>query len=511
MDIYVTYFPLQIVITLFCFVFLFLAYEKPAQTALLFPALLPFYLVKLFVHPQSLFNFSSYFTPPYSETPVIRPDSFSIIPINLLEILIVLFLIVNLSTIFRSIKSFLETSLGKYFLTSIAILLISVLISTVYAMNLRVALGAAKSWLFLPILLFFSIVPYLKSPEFRQKFLYSWLISGGIICVGSVVFLIENTLTYDGRLAGIFLSPNHLSMALVPGILAMLVLVFRKNQEFTFSLFKNVNYRIWSVALFLLLALTLTYMTYSYGTWIGLFAASIFLLIISGPSGSKLKLKSVATSIIALVLLATTQLNNPKLAHILNGDYYSSLHSRIMIWNSALSISKDNWITGIGVDNFQQAYLDYAKNFTEPYIEWSAPQPHNIFLAFSTQLGLIGLLGFISILFLTLKISLAQKSQKPRSGKIPDSTSRSEAKEELAFQLKFDIKLWKFIKNWALRFRNLDPLSLWALAYLVYFLVHGLIDTPYFKNDLAIIFWLTLAALWSSRLNHTTGYESRDK
>ena len=44
-----------------------------------------------------------------------------------------------------------------------------------------------------------------------------------------------------------------------------------------------------------------------------------------------------------------------------------------------------------------------------------------------------------------------------------------------------------------------DPLTLWAFAYLIYTIIHGLIDTPYFKNDLAIVFWLALAAIWASQ------------
>jgi len=42
--------------------------------------------------------------------------------------------------------------------------------------------------------------------------------------------------------------------------------------------------------------------------------------------------------------------------------------------------------------------------------------------------------------------------------------------------------LWRFWKN---------P-YLWFIAPLFALLVHGLIDTPYFKNDLSLIFWFLI-------------------
>jgi len=470
MEIYLTSPPLQLLAVILILFSTILSYFRPRFIVLLIPIVLPLYLVKIYFRPQAIFNFQSYFSPEFSQTPVIRPDLGShnlIFPTNLLEILLIFFLLLNIPLIIRGFKLVYQKYPGKYFLISLFTLIMAVITSTIYAINLRVALGAAKSWFFLPILLFFALLPLLKDREFRQKLLYSFVISGAVIIFMNVLYFFENTFTYDGRLSGIFLSPNHLAMALIPGILASIMLIKEQGlfSSESFKLLPNVHYKYHlSLAGLLLLELYFLYKTYSYGAWLALVAA--FLLIAVGVKNLANKWPYYLIALAYLVFAGVSQLGNPKLQHLVNGDYYSSLHSRLMIWDSALLISRDHWLAGIGADNFQQAYLDYQKRFTEPYLEWSAPQPHNVFLAFQTQLGTLGLLAFISLLILTFKSSYGVKK---------------------------------------------DPLTLWALAYLAYFVFHGLVDTPYMKNDLAILFWLALAACWTGKSTRITDYASPSK
>jgi len=135
-----------------------------------------------------------------------------------------------------------------------------------------------------------------------------------------------------------------------------------------------------------------------------------------------------------------------KFNQITNLDERSSFHSRLMIWNTSVEIIKDNPLFGIGPGTFQDVYLSYSEKFDEPYLEWAVPQPHNIFLAFYLQTGMIGFVGFILILF------------------------------------------WFFYgcRNEAL------PRLYWQIinVLMIYILVHGLVDTTYWKNDLALMFWL---------------------
>ena len=127
----------------------------------------------------------------------------------------------------------------------------------------------------------------------------------------------------------------------------------------------------------------------------------------------------------------------------------SSLASRLAIWKSAGLMAEKNPLFGIGPGNFQEKYLEYQKYFP-PYLEWSAPQPHNIFLAFWLESGLVGLIGFIILLVYFFR----------------------------------DNK--KAIEN------NLD-LGILFLAIMIYVLIHGLVDTTYWRNDLAVVFWVVAA------------------
>jgi O-antigen ligase len=125
----------------------------------------------------------------------------------------------------------------------------------------------------------------------------------------------------------------------------------------------------------------------------------------------------------------------------------SSSMSRMMIWSAALKIGWDNPIIGIGPGRFQEKYLEYQKYFP-PYLEWAVPQPHNLWLAIWLQLGILGVVGFGWLLVTWLK-EFADKKDK----------------------------------------KEIDYMY---LGIMLSILIHGMVDTPYFKNDLAIIFWLII-------------------
>jgi len=147
-------------------------------------------------------------------------------------------------------------------------------------------------------------------------------------------------------------------------------------------------------------------------------------------------------------------------------------------------------------------------------------------------LGIIGLIAFILIVILSftrifvipvqggLPARLAEADG--RTPPKPLATEREAQAGRQGIQEKNSLKIgiWKFIGNWDLRFGNLknklsklDSLSLWAFAYLVYIILHGLIDTPYMKNDLAILFWLALAVIWGVKLTkeRSKKYVTMDK
>ena len=121
------------------------------------------------------------------------------------------------------------------------------------------------------------------------------------------------------------------------------------------------------------------------------------------------------------------------------------------------NLLKDNFLLGIGPGMFQDYYQLYKLESPSDGIDWSVPYPHNTFLAFFIQNGLIGGIGFLLLLFWYVKsVFEIFKSEQ---------------------------------KKYAVLFG----------AFLVYFLVHGMADTLYWKNDLSLMFFVFISALFLAK------------
>jgi len=168
------------------------------------------------------------------------------------------------------------------------------------------------------------------------------------------------------------------------------------------------------------------------------------------------------------------------------------LQSKIMLRDLDGQIRRQQWaetrkmlaggriITGAGLANYQMAVAPYHQEgiFVRDYNDsdfqrkvvfnadyrrrvWQPLEiylyPHNIFLNFWSELGLAGMLLFLWIIVKYFIISL--KSVK---------SIKSERERALILGL--------------------------ACAMIV-IVVHGLVDAPYFKNDLAVLFWVLVGMM----------------
>ncbi len=127
-------------------------------------------------------------------------------------------------------------------------------------------------------------------------------------------------------------------------------------------------------------------------------------------------------------------------------------HNRLVIWGytwNYLVESPKNFVFGAGIaqwfERVQKPVNDFKK--IEPLI-----YPHNIFLNFWSEIGLFGVVSFVGLYAWMLKISFRFYSKE------------------------------KFI-------------AVALFSALVIFLVHGLVDVPYFKNDLSFLWWLLVATI----------------
>jgi O-antigen ligase len=151
-------------------------------------------------------------------------------------------------------------------------------------------------------------------------------------------------------------------------------------------------------------------------------------------------------------------------------------------------------ISGAGLSNYQKSVKPYHQEgiFIKDYNDskwlnkvmfnnefrkksWQPLEiylyPHNIFLNFWVELGLLGLVVYLII------------------------------------TIKFFSKLLILLKK---KYTN-KLLNLGLLASMTTIIVHGLVDVPYFKNDLSILFWLLLSLLSINIIKHNNGKNAADK
>jgi O-antigen ligase len=205
----------------------------------------------------------------------------------------------------------------------------------------------------------------------------------------------------------------------------------------------RTNIRLFLYFVFCILFLVVLFFTKSFGALLGVLVAGGFWLVVYLYNKNKQKLLlGVIFAIFALIVIV----GSIKISSI---EGSKSFDARFVIWSQAINVFVEHPLTGIGPGTFE-AYFP-------PYPKWGVPQPHNIFLAFLIQTGLIGFIGFILILiwFFSRILKTGHCLPAGRQG------------------------------HW----------DLVILALMMYILAHGLVDTTYWKNDLSVVFWIIVGLM----------------
>lgn len=356
--------------------------------------------------------------------------TFLSLPTNALEIMALFSIILFFISQKKPIQQLNQSPLRPAFF-AISILFIGLILSFLLSGPTLPGLGIIKGWFIMPLFFSFFLASKAKGDNFRTKTILVLYLSILTIALISTYYLLNDALTYDGRLAAPYLSPNHLAMYLAPGFFL------------GFYLSTKINTKLFKFLIFfsLLIIAYPFYLTYSYSAWLSVAFSFLFLFLLKKIGSKKVLLMTFLVSVLVFSAFSF-QLDKPKLNGIFESR--SSLSSRLMIWKSSLKIAKDHPVFGIGPGNFQKTYLEYQRYYP-PYLEWAVPQPHNIYLAFYLQAGLLGLIGFSMICLYWLRSGLQQKN---------------------------------------------TTFTIVSLGILFYILFHGFIDTPYWKNDLSYLFWI---------------------
>ena len=241
------------------------------------------------------------------------------------------------------------------------------------------------------------------------------------------------------RVVSLFTYPNAVSLLITP-ILAVFAAMLALREKLPIQFISRTF-----IIVTLALGMVLLVLTFSRGAWVG-FACTIILVALFTSKRKLVISLLVAGTILILIIPAT----RGRLLPIFIGSDPAG-QERILLYKGAWEIIKDSPITGAGLYGFRGAYEQVRQSEGDEILNY----PHNFFLNFWVETGLLGLLSILLILALLTKRGVVLYRQS----------------------------------------REAQAIILAVFAGLVVILVHGQFDAPYFKNDLAVLFWTIIAII----------------
>ena len=327
----------------------------------------------------------------------------------------------------------------------IILILLASAISIFFSPNLSAGAGIWKAYFLEPILFFIVVINVAKNDHDRENILWAL----GLAALPIIFLAIYQKFTAFGiaepgwilasqrRVTSIFSSPNAVGLLIGP-----ITLIY---SGWVFDDLKNIGKTLIKI-FFIIFALLALVFTVSQGTWLGLAAGLAFVLFFAWNK----KLTIILLTLIAIICLGLPPIQN-KIFPILTFQDASG-QNRIVLWQMAqnyLLASPKNFIFGAGLNGFAQI----QNQLRDPLKMEPLLYPHNIFLNFWLETGLLGLIGLVWIMVRSLK------------------------------KLFLDANL------------RIISYRLGLAAALIGLIIHGLIDVPYFKNDLAVLFWIIIGLI----------------
>jgi len=205
-------------------------------------------------------------------------------------------------------------------------------------------------------------------------------------------------------------------------------------------------------AAFLLLGVVVTMLSFSRGGYLALAA------VIAGLAFShRRRWVLLGLAVLGMAALALIEPIRHRVIIETENVYGNTVQSRLDLWSGAIKLIEQRPLFGAGLSGFQERVAPFLTNF---HASAFFIDPHNIVLNFWVETGLLGVIAMAWII---------------------------------------GVGLWVSWRGWRSGSAEWRPFHLGVLLALVAVLVHGLVDVPYFKNDLSLEFWTLLAITWAGR------------
>lgn len=345
------------------------------------------------------------------------------------------------------------------------------------------ALGIWKAYFFEPVLVYILIINICRDKKDWQKILWALFFSASVVSLVAIYQKFSGQFIFNEfwaneatrRAVSLFGYPNAVGLFLAPLIPLFIGWFFSLPHRTT--IIKTLKKL--SIILIIATSLAAIYFAKSEGALIGI-AASLFVFGFFANKKVKTVTLTLSVVIIAAVLLYAP-LKNLAVQKVTLHDLSGQI--RQQQWKETFQALKGaKIITGAGLANYQETVAPYHQegiffnsdnipNFDA--VTWASSTlrtkywqpveiylyPHNIFLNFWSEIGLLGALVFIWLMFRAALVAY----------KLFHSLNKDDSPEKY--------------------------LALGVMSSLVCIFIHGLVDVPYFKNDLAVMFWIFIALI----------------
>src|SRR3989344_6303530 len=318
----------------------------------------------------------------------------------------------------------------KLFVTAIFLFIAAGIIGVMVAPDLRAALGIFKAYIIEPVLFFLVARDCLSRRDLPQV-ITALSVSAIVVSLYGLAqrFLgmpIVAPWQAELRITSLFPYPNAVGLYLAP----LLPL-------FVWQLINSWSKLRAKLYWLLVIGLSLTAIYFA-KTWGAMVALSVVGLVI-GLGSKKTRKYALAIIIGASIALLLAGPTRDVITQKLAFKSWSGM-VRVAMYEETWQMLKTRPIVGAGLSGYQTAIKPYHVNtWMEIFL-----YPHNIVLTIWSELGLLGLVAAGLLL------------------------------------------AW-FIKQLIVR---RDSIAVMLAASMIIILINGLVDVPYFKNDLAVIFWL---------------------
>lgn len=374
------------------------------------------------------------------------------VPVTLLEVLLVLLLLV------WGVRAFLQRNVLIEDLRAIPwkfptlLLCIASIIAVVVAADTQSALGYLKAYILEPILFFVLLWSTFRTEQDLRRVYFAF--GAMVLVIGAVSLLqyagiIASPLPWSietpKRVTSIFEFPNAVGLFVGP-ILGLFL-------AFIGSRLASVR---WGVFVWLVLGLGFASLVAanSRGAMLAVAAGIVVLLY---ARWRRRMLLTTLLGVLALCVLLVPATRGVLQSVVTGGDVSADV--RLVMWQGTAKLIAAHPLLGSGLGGFPALYDQYRLIKHVELLQY----PHNIILNFWVELGLLGLIAMLYLL-----IAVFRKSAVAWASAQPGFTKTA---------------------------------LLGVMITLVIMVVHGIVDVPYFKNDLAVQFWVVvaLAAICSTR------------